>query len=41
MLFGRVSGVGRGTGVLDEDGDRRREGAVLQAKGRPIVTSGY
>ena len=29
MLFGMVSGVGRGMGVLDVGGDRRREGAVL------------
>jgi len=29
MPFGMVSGVGRGTGVLDGRGDRRREGAVL------------
>jgi len=30
MPFGIVSGVGRGMGVLDEGGDRRREGAVLE-----------
>ena len=29
MLFGMVSGVGQMMGVLDGDGDRRREGAVL------------
>jgi len=29
MSFGMVSGVGRGMGVLDAVGDRRREGAVL------------
>jgi len=28
MPFGMVSGVGREMGVLDGDGDRRREGAV-------------
>jgi len=41
MPFGVVSGVGRGIGVLDEGGDRRREGAVLGVNfGRPIVTNG-
>jgi len=41
MPFGVVSGVGRGMGVLDGGGDRRREGAVLGVNvGRPIVTSG-
>jgi len=29
MPFGVVSGVGRGMGILDVGGDRRREGAVL------------
>jgi len=41
MPFGTVSGVGRGMGVLDEGGDRRREGAVLGVSlGRPIVIKG-
>jgi len=32
--------VGRGTGVLDGGGDRRREGTVLRVNlGRPIVTN--
>jgi len=36
MPFGVVSGVGRGIGVLDGDGDRRRERAVLGVNlGRP------
>ena len=40
MPFGVVSGVGRGMGVLDRRGDRRREGVVLEVNlGRPIVTS--
>jgi len=29
MPFGMVTGVGRGTGVLDGGGDRRGEEAVL------------
>jgi len=41
MPFVVVSGVVRGMGVLDGDGDRRREGAVLRMNlGRPIVTNG-
>ena len=41
MSFGVMSGVGRGMGVLDGGGDRRREGAVLAVNlGRPIVTYG-
>jgi len=40
MLFGMVSGVGRGIAVLDGGGDRRREGAVSGVNmGRPIVTN--
>jgi len=41
MRFGVVSGVGRGTGVLDGSGDRQREWAVLGVNlERLIVTSG-
>ena len=41
MPFRVVRGVGRGMGVLDEGGDRRREGAVLGVNlGRRIVTNG-
>jgi len=41
MPFGVVSGIGRGMGVLDGGGDRRREGTVLGVNlGRPIVTNG-
>ena len=41
MPFGVVSRVGLGMGVLDFDGDRRSEGAVLGVNlGRPIVTNG-
>jgi len=41
MPFGVVSGVGRGRGILDGSGDRRREGAVLGVNvGHSIVTSG-
>ena len=41
MPFGVVRGVGRGMGVLDGDGDRRREGTVLGVNlGRPIVANG-
>jgi len=41
MQFGLVSVVSRGTGVLDDGGDRRREGAVLGVNvGCPIVTNG-
>ena len=41
MPFGVVSGVGRGMGVLDRGGDRRREGTVLGVKlKRPIVING-
>ena len=40
MPFGVVSGVGRGMGVLDGNGDHRREGAVLNVNaGRPIVNN--
>ena len=40
MPFGVVSGIGRGIGVLDGSGDRRREGAVLVVNvGHPIVTN--
>jgi len=35
-----VSGIGRGTGVLDGGGDRRREGKFGVNLERPIVTSG-
>jgi len=39
MPFGVVSGVGRGMGVIDGGGYRRREGAVLGVNvGRRIVT---
>ena len=38
MPFGMVSWVGRGMGVLDGGGDRRREGVVLGVNlGRPVV----
>ena len=41
MLFEVVSGVGRGMGVLDGGGDRRRRGAVSGVNlGRTIVTNG-
>jgi len=41
MLFGVVTAVGLGMGVLDFDGNRRREWAVLGVNlGRFIVTSG-
>ena len=41
MPFGVMSGVGRGTGVLDGGGDRRRGRAVLGVNvGNPIVTNG-
>jgi len=41
MLFGVVSGVGLGMGVLDFGRDRRREGVVLRVNlGHPIVTNG-
>ena len=41
MLFGMVSEVGRGMGVLDGGGDHWREGAVLGVNlGWPIVTNG-
>ena len=36
MPFGVVSGVGRGMGVLDGSGDRRREGDSFRGK-CPIV----
>ena len=41
MPFGVVRGVGRGMGVLDFGGDRRRGRAVLGVNlGRTIVTNG-
>jgi len=41
MLFWVVSGVGRGMGVLDEGGDRRKGRAVLGVNvWRSIVTNG-
>jgi len=41
MPFGMVSGVGRGMGVLDGGGDRRRaRGSFGVNLGRPIVTNG-
>jgi len=40
MPFEVVSWVGQGTSVLDWDGDRRREGAVLGLNvEHPIVTN--
>jgi len=40
MPCGVVSGVGRGIGVLDVDGDRRRERGRFGVNfGRPIVTN--
>jgi len=40
MPFGMVSGVGRGIGVLDGGGDRRRKRDSFGANlGRPIVTN--
>jgi len=39
--FGVKSGVGRGIGVLDGDGDRRRGRDSFGGKcGHPIVTNG-
>jgi len=41
MPFGVMRRVGRGMGVLDEGGDRRREGAVLAVNvGHSIVING-
>jgi len=41
MLFGVVSGVGRGMGALDGGGDCRREGTILEINvGHLIVTNG-
>jgi len=41
MPFGVVSGVGRGMGVLNFGGDRRREGSVWGVNlRRPILTNG-
>jgi len=41
MPFRVVSGVGRGMGVLDGGGDRRRgRGSLGVNLGRPIVTNG-
>ena len=40
MPFVLVSGVGRRMGVLNGDGDRPREWAILSVNlGRPIVTN--
>jgi len=40
MPFGMVSGVGRGMGLLDGDGGRRREVAVLGVNlWRPIASN--
>ena len=40
MPFGIMSGVGRGMGVLDRSGYRRRVGAVFGVNlGRPVVTN--
>jgi len=41
MPFGMMSAVGRGMGVLDGGGDRRRgRGSFGVNLGRPIVTNG-
>jgi len=41
MPFGMMSGVGRGMGILDGGGDRRRERAGFWVNvGHPIVTTG-
>ena len=41
MLFGVVSGVGQGMGVLDMGGDRRRGRRSFGVKvGHPTVTNG-
>jgi len=41
MPFGVVTGIGRGMGVLDGSGDRRRGRTVLGVNlGRTIVTNG-
>jgi len=41
MLFGMVSRVGRGMGVLDGGGDRQRgRGSFGVNLGHPIVTNG-
>jgi len=41
MLFGMVSVVGRGMGILDGGSDCRRERGSLGVNlGRPIVTKG-
>jgi len=41
MSFGMVSGVGRGRGALDGDGDRRRGRSSFGVNvGHPIVTDG-
>jgi len=41
MPFGILSGVGRGMGVLDGDGNRQMgRGSFGMYMGRPIVTSG-
>ena len=37
LVIGMVSGVGRGMGLLDGNGYRRREGEVL---GHPTATNG-
>jgi len=43
MPFGVVSGVGRGMGVLDRGGDRRRETGSfgVNVGQHPIVTDGW
>jgi len=40
MPFGVASGVGRGKGVLNGGGDRRRGRGSFGVNWRPIVTSG-
>jgi len=40
ILFGMVTGVGQGIGILDGGGDRRRRAALGVNLGCPIVTNG-
>jgi len=41
MLFGVVTEVGRGMGVLNGGGNRRRKGTILAVNvGHPILTNG-